>query len=394
MRFGIMVIMHQVNLKEEKSSPAEAEIVRCIRENGPMTFAAFMDAALYCPEGGYYTSPGGGRWGEKGDYITSLDVSPVFARLIAKQLHEIWLLSGSPESFELIEAGAGRGWLSKGILATLKDSWRPLYDIIKVRLIEKNPFLREKPQAKISWHRDFAGLERPAWACVLSNELIDSFPVHRVLRAGGRLREIHVDYDGERFIELIEEPSTEKLAAYIKDSGIELVDGMIMEINLNACKWLETVSTFLRKGFVITIDYGLPSRELYSPERRAGSLMCHYRHTLNDNPYINVGSQDITTHVDFSMLMNRGSALGLSLTGFTTQKNFFLGLGIIEELKEADAFGIGKDDYEKIKHNRAVAALISPGGMGDTFKVMIQHKGIEEKPGLKGFSFKEMSRCL
>lgn len=399
-----------MNLKEEKGRHVEAEIIRGIRENGPMTFAAFMEAALYCPEGGYYTSPGG-RWGEKGDYITSLDVSPVFSKLLAKQIHEMWVLSGSSEGFTLIEAGAGRGWLSKGILATLKEFWRPLYDVIKVRLIEKNPYLRgepsqrvepsrmEKPYANISWHEDFTGLERPACACVLSNELIDSFPVHRVLwvepsQMAGELKEIYVDYVDGRFVERLGEPSTDELAAYIKDSGIEPVDGMIMEINLNACKWLETVSAFISNGFVITIDYGLPARELYSPERCAGSLMCHYRHTLNDNPYINVGRQDITAHVDFSMLMNRGNALGLRLTGFTTQKNFFLGLGIIEELKEADASGPRGDDYEKIKYNRALAQLISPGGMGDTFKVMVQHKGMEERPSLKGFSFKDMSRCL
>lgn len=388
MRFNIMDIMQLMNLKEEKVSPLEAEIIRVIGKKGPITFAEFMDAVLYSPQGGYYTSPGG-RWGEKGDYITSLDISPVFSKLIAKQIHEMWVMSGSPEGFTLIEAGAGRGWLSKGILAALKEFWRPLHDIIKVRLIEKNPYLREKPQANISWHKDFTGFEVSACACVLSNELIDSFPVHRVLWAG-KLKEIYVDCVDGRFVERPGEPSTDELAAYIKDSGIEPVDGMIMEINLNACRWLETVSAIISKGFIITIDYGLPARELYSPERRAGSLMCHYRHTLNDNPYINVGRQDMTAHVDFSMLSSRGSALGLGLTGFTTQKNFLLGLGIIEELKEANQKG---DDYEKIKHNRALAQLISPGGMGDTFKVMVQHKGME-KPGLKGFSFKDMSRYL
>ncbi len=378
-----------MDLKDENDSLAKAEIIRRIQGSGPITFAEFMEKALYWPEGGYYASPGD-RWGEKGDYITSLDVSPVFSRLLAEQIFEMWTLSGSPSDFELIEAGAGRGWLSKGILAALKERRKALYDAIEFRLIEKNPYLREQPQEKITWHEDIGEIKRPAAACILSNELIDSFPVHRVLWAWG-LKEIYVDFDGERFVEVPGKPSTDELAAYLQAQGIEPQDGMVMEINLLAGRWIETVSGLIDKGFVLTIDYGLPARELYSPERRSGTLLCHFRHTLNDNPYINVGRQDITAHVDFSMLKKRGEAAGLMLTGFTTQKNFLLGLGIIEELKELDAAGAG--DYEKMRHNRAVAALISPGGMGDTFKVMVQHRGME-RPRLKGFSFKDMSSYL
>ena len=119
--------------------------------------------------------------------------------------------------------------------------------------------------------------------------------------------------------------------------------------------------------------------------------MCHRRHTINANPYINIGSQDITTHVDFTGLVKSGASAGLELTGFTTQKNFLLGLGILEELKPATELGVG--DIEKVTHNRAIAELIMPGGMGDTFKVLVQHKGIDP-PVLKGFSFKEMSSYL
>ncbi len=140
----------------------------------------------------------------------------------------------------------------------------------------------------------------------------------------------------------------------------------------------------------MTIDYGLPARELYSPER-GPTLMCHRRHTVNTNPYVNIGSQDITTHVDFTGLVKSGASAGLELTGFTTQKNFLLGLGILEELSPATELGIG--DAGKVSHNRAIAELIMPGGMGDTFKVLVQHKGIQA-PSLKGFSFKDMRSYL
>ncbi len=192
----------------------------------------------------------------------------------------------------------------------------------------------------------------------------------------------------------------------MENGGITLAEGQKAEINLEAGRWLVSASSLLAKGFFITIDYGLPARELYSQDRMEGTLLCHYRHTLNDNPYINIGTQDMTTHVDFSYLASLGRDLGLGLTGFATQKNcdlglgltgfatqknFLLGLGICDELAEADESGAG--EAEKIKSNRELARLIAPGGMGDTFKVLVQHKGVE-KPALKGFSFRDQSSFL
>ncbi|MDO8426524.1 MAG: SAM-dependent methyltransferase [Deltaproteobacteria bacterium] len=373
----------------QKAAP-EKEIVRRIKEDGPITFAEFMGLALYWHEGGYYTSCPE-RWGKGGDYITSIDVSPAFARLLGRQTIEMWDALGRSPAFELIEAGAGRGWLSKGILEYLKEACPELGNSIKIRLIEKNPLLRKTPKGQVTWHEDLKELKGPIKGVVVSNELVDSLPVHIVEQRGG-LKEVFVSFDNDdgSFVEVLKPPSTPAIEDYFKELDITLIEGQRAEVNLVAKEWIKEAGVLLSSGFVITIDYGLPAKELYSPERK-GSLLCHFRHTLNDNPFVNVGLQDITAHVDFTALVSSGKEAGLELTGFTTQKNFLLGLGIEEDLHEIESVSL--ESLEKINENRALGRLVAPGGMGDTFKVLIQHKGIK-KPELKGLSFKDMSRYL
>lgn len=373
----------------KEPSGAAREIVRRITSNGPMTFAQFMEVALYWPDGGYYTS-GRLAWGKGGDYITSIDISPVFSALIAEQVKEMWAALGSPASFELIEAGAGRGWLSMGVLEALNQRCPELGEVIKARLAEKNTALHEPPTGRLTWHDDITGVARTVNAVVLSNELIDSLPVHRTIWDGS-LKELYVGLDGTGLVEVPGPPSTPELEQYLDELGVKPVMGQRMDINLAARGWLGAASRLFERGFVITIDYGVPARELYSIDRFSGTLACHYRHTLNTDPFKNIGLQDITAHVDFSALAAWGRGCGLAVTGFTTQKNFFIGLGIIEELKKAEGTGYG--DIGKVSYNRAMMELIAPGGMGDTFKVLVQHKGIG-KPSLKGFSFKDRSSYL
>lgn len=369
--------------------PASDAMARRIAENGPIPFTGFMEAALYAPVGGYYTS-GRQTWGPGGDYITSLDVSPVFARTLGRQLVECWEKLGSPSSFELIEAGAGRGWLSLGMLEYVKEACPGLYEALTVRLVELGgPPAGTLPE-KVSWHRSLDELKPVDNAFVISNELIDSFPAHRLKFTGGSLKELYVDFNGESFFEKEGPLSDAALAGYFQRAGVEPFEGMITEVNLEAGRWLRKASALFSRGFAVTIDYGAPARELYSPERR-GSLHCHFRHTLNDNPFANIGEQDITSHVDFTTLAMEGVDSGLSVTGFTTQKNFLLGLGILDELKTPASFGV--EGVDEVNFNRALGALISPGGMGDTFKVLVQHKGIE-RPILRGFSFKDTTRSL
>ena len=375
---------------QTRRAPSGDMIARRIAENGPIPFTEFMEAALYSPAGGYYTS-GRQTWGAQGDYITSVDVSPAFARALARQAIECWEMLGSPTSFELVEAGAGRGWLATGMLEYIRAASPGLYGALAVRLVELGGPPAGEPAEKVSWHRSLDELKPAHAAFVISNELIDSFPVHRVKFTGGELKELFVDFDGSSFFEKEGPLSNAALAGYFQRAGVAPFEGMTAEVNLEAGRWVRKASALFSRGFAVTIDYGAPARELYSPERMGGSLHCHFRHTLSDNPFANIGEQDITAHVDFTTLSLEGMDAGLSVTGFTTQKNFLLGLGILDELKTPASFGAGGVD--DVNFNRALGALISPGGMGDSFKVLVAHKGVV-KPRLKGFSFKDMTRSL
>lgn len=364
-------------------------IARRISENGPIPFAEFMETALYAPGAGYYTS-GRSTWGPGGDYMTSLDVSPVFARAMARQLVEFWELLGSPAPFRLIEAGAGRGTLSFGIIDFLKDERPRMHASLEAVLVDPGG-PPELPAGNASWRSSVDDLEPVGAACVISNELIDAFPFHRVEFSGGELRELFVDFDGSAFFERPGPLSDPALAGYFRRAGVEPFEGMRAEVCLEAGRWMKRAAALFERGFVLTIDYGTAARELYSPERRGGSLHCHFRHTLNDNPFANIGEQDITAHVDFTTLALSGTEAGCSLSGFTTQKNFLLGLGVLEELRQPAS--LGTEGVDDINFNRAIGALISPGGMGDVFKVMVHHKGLD-RPRLRGFSFRDMARGL
>ncbi len=351
-------------------------IIQKILENGPISFRDFMEMALYYPGLGYYTSEGD-KIGKKGDYYTSPNLTPAFGEMLGRQLEEIWCILGEKE-FTVVEMGAGMGLLSTDVLECLKRN-RELFKKLDYCIVEKSPAMRKKQREMLGdnakWYDSIEELSRMT-GCVFSNELVDAFPVHQVVMEN-ELMEVYVDYDNG-FLEMLK-PALEELKNYLSELGVVLPPGYRTEINLDAVNWMEAVAASLKRGFVITIDYGYPSSELYREYRNMGTLMCYYRHTTNDSPYEHIGEQDITSHVNFSGLEHWGSKNGLELCGFTDQMNFLLGLGIEEYLKRMQE----KDPGNYWKKMLPVKTLIME--MGETFKVLIQKKGVEcnELSGLK-----------
>ena len=222
--------------------------------------------------------------------------------------------------------------------------------------------------------------------CFLSNELVDAFPVHRVVFQGGRLREIYVGERDGGFLDVPGDLSTPEIGEYFRNDGIELREGQEAEVNLRARQWIGNVGRRLRKGFVLTIDYGCLAGELYAPWRSSGTLMCYYRHRASGDPYERVGEQDITAHVNFSQLIRGGEEAGLAFTGLVPQYRFLIGLGLLGEMEEAAK---GMSEIEGLKMRLSLKHLIEPGvGMGEIFKVLVQHKGVDEPrlDGLRAFS--------
>jgi SAM-dependent MidA family methyltransferase len=355
-----------------------------IFSRGRITFADFMAACLYEPGLGYYTSPGR-KVGAEGDFYTSITVHAAFGRVIAREIAQMWHCMGTPAEFTLVECGAGNGRLACDIMDYLAEREAKFYGSLTLVLVEKEPSLEAAQREMLAAHVDrmtwlpperFASGDFTFSGCLYSNELIDALPVHRVMMASDGLREIYVTLKEGEFVEESGELSTPEIGEYLKRVAVELHPGQLAEVNLNGPKWLKTVSKALRSGFVLTIDYGYPAEEMYTPRRKQGTLLCYYRHQTEENPYIRLGLQDITSHVDFTTLMKCGEDLGLHNVWFGEQYRFLLSTGIVEEIEAIESSNVS--DEEKLRLRLTLKKLIMPeGGMGDTFKVLIQSKGVD-----------------
>ncbi len=363
---------------------------RILRE-GPMTFEAFMDTALYHPGLGYYTSAGT-EIGRMGDFYTSPHLHPMFGAMLGRQAEEMWRIMGKPQEFDIVEAGGGRGWLAKDILDHLKG--RNIYEGLSYTLIELNPEIKERQRELL---KDHAG--KVAWASgltdlkcitgvILTNELLDALPVHLIEMNDG-LKEIYVSVEGDRLVEIANPPSTGKISSCLEEFLVEkLPEGYRTEVNLGAKDWLRDAAGALKEGFIITVDYGFSAEDLYGPDRNRGTLLCYHKHQVNENPLQRIGSQDITAHVNFSALKKWGAEFGLKNIGFSRQGVYLVSLGIDEMIV---LLLENSPDYER--EISKVKGLIMPGTMGDTHKVLIQYKG-DGHPALRGFSMKNLIDTL
>ncbi|TFG36526.1 MAG: hypothetical protein E4H45_00915 [Nitrospirales bacterium] len=370
--------------------PLEKIIIEKIKKRGPIPFEVFMEMALYEPGFGYYASENTDI-GKAGDFFTSQHLHPVFGAMIGRQLEEMWEILGKPSVFHVVELGAGTGLLCLDIMNYLRD--KAFLDSLTYVIVEINPFLRNKQEkllhpysSKVKWISSLQELGAIE-GCILSNELPDAFPVHLV-EMDEELKEIYVAVADGYFTEIKGQLSTDSLAAYLKEFSIELPAGYRTEINLRIKDWLASSSEVLSKGFILTIDYGYPAQEYYSEERNRGTLLCYYRHQVNENPYQNTGVQDITAHVNFSSLKKWGGEFGLKTLGFCNQGAFFVSLGIDNVMGELFT---NSSDY--LFEIAKIKRLILPGTIGETHKVMIQYKGTDN-PDLRGFAIKNQKDRL
>ncbi|MBN8850367.1 MAG: hypothetical protein BGO55_32350 [Sphingobacteriales bacterium 50-39] len=355
-------------------------IINRIQKEGPISFHDFMEMSLYHPEYGYY-STSGTRIGKGGDFYTTPCISSLFGEMIARQLEEMWYWLGR-QPFSIVEYGAGTGLLCRDILHSLKKN-AALYIDVQYHIIEKNRAMSSHERAslpeKVSWHQDISDVPSIA-GCVLSNELIDNFSVHQVVMQD-QLMEVFVDHDNG-FTECLR-PASQALKDYFHELGVELPWGFRTEINLQAIDWIGRIAGILKKGFVLTIDYGFPSRMLYDRHRSRGTLVCYHRHAISYSPYGHIGEQDMTTHVNFSALCHWGATYGLEFGGYTKQAYFLQGLGLAAHLKEMEEKGEMQQWTIREKLSLIWTLLMD---MGSKFNVLIQYKGLQ-KPLLSGMRF-------
>jgi SAM-dependent MidA family methyltransferase len=372
--------------RRSEPTPLAAILAERIRSRGPITFAEYMEACLYHREFGYYAKA---DQRPRQDYFTSVEARPLFGRLFARQLHEMWAQLGSPSTFSLIEAGAGTGELAKQILDFTAGEWSSFYEALQYVGVERSESRRTAQSKVLATHiaRGHASSAAEisgeiSCGCIFSNELLDAMPVHRVIQKNGALREVYVSAGDAGFCGQLEAPSTPQLGRYFEKQGVALSDEQHAEVCLEAAAWTEAAGSRLHRGFVLTIDYGHEARELYDEHHMLGTLLAYERHRASEDYFRAPGQQDLTAHVNFTAVDLWGQRAGLVRTGFTSQTNFLLALARVSDFEDLQS-----DDMSPDQQTRArllFKTLINPEGMGETFRVLIQHKGVDA-PTLSGF---------
>lgn len=355
------------------------------QQGGGITFAKFMEMALYFPGLGYY-SAGAHKFGVSGDFITAPDISPLFAQCLAAQIAP---LITHQQHAVLWEIGAGSGRLAVDLLnnLALQNALPESYWILEVSadLRQRQYTLLQEhcPQwlDKIKWLTQLP--ENPFCGVILANEVVDALPVHLFEISSDGIQERYVSHGPAGFYFVLGPISHPRLNQYLDLfvlQNTQLAQPYQSEISLAAMDWLAGISTHLRQGVLFLVDYGFPASEYYHPQRNQGTLMCHYQHHNHTDPLHLVGGQDITSHVNFSALAHQAQELDLTLEGFTNQASFLINNG----LEKFATPGLLGDTRQRLTTAQALKKLTLPSEMGELFKVMALSRGMAVK--LAGFS--------
>ena len=382
-------------------SPVDQEIRELIAENGRITFARFMQACLYSPSGGFYSARGNRISTHFGTSSTS---HPVFGALIARQLEQMWHLLGDPPVFHVIEVGSGDGVLARSVVDACRRMAPRFAQALYYVAADYEPGWLQSPDHTFDWangtgdrissngQNAILGIQRVKTeglrafrnvvGCILCNELIDNFPVHRFAIQGGRVKEVFVTSVGGNLTEVLDEPSSPRIGQRLTGLGSSLTEGYRGEVNLALEDWTHQISRALDRGFMVTIDYGQLAADLYAPQNAQGTLVCFNQHVMGSDPYQDVGQQDITCQVDFTSLMRIGDRHGLTTVGYALQSQFLTNLGFSSFLDNRQTQGqsAARTELDRL----AMMTLVDPAEYGG-FKVLAQAKGSGFDVGLLGF---------
>ena len=360
---------------------ALVEAIRAeIRHDGPITFARFMERALYEPGHGYYRrdEPGPGR---AGDFITAPEMHPIFGAAVGRVITQAWEALGRPAPFTVSEPGAGTGALAAGLVAGLRDDDSPLLPVLGYRPVEVEAarlgILRDRLEAD-----GLAGglVEAPAprepveAGAVIANEVLDALPVHRLVGRAAGLRELFVGLDPlGAFAGVEAEPSTPALAARLDAEGVALADGQTTEVCLALDEWLAGTTRHLARGIVVLIDYADEPAALHGPARPTGTLRAFARHAVGADPFRHVGRQDLTATVDLAAVRSAAARAGLTPLGETTAGELLAAVG--DDLPGRYLRRPGASLQDALTLRSALARLLDPRGLGG-FRVLAFGRGM------------------
>jgi SAM-dependent MidA family methyltransferase len=353
-----------------------------ITREGPITFHDWMKHALYDPSDGYYYQADRTKWGREGDYRTSPERSSLFAATFARYFAKLYEQLGKPPAWTVIEVGAGDGRFAEGVMKTLETNWPEIFvatTYVVDEISSRSSALARERLNRFGARVHFGRIEE--WqvnpGIVFSNELLDAFPVHRVMLHRGEYAEFHVtlDHNG-KFQWLLGAPSTlvlSQLREYFETPGVQPGEGRVVEVNLEIAEWLRRVTARLREGFVVTVDYGASADELYSSAAmREGTLRGFHRHRFVDDLLADPGGHDLTTSVNWSFVKAVGAKLGLEVLEFERQDRFLLANGFLEQLELESS--LAENEAERLRLSSTAREMILPDGMAARFQVLVQGK--------------------
>lgn len=362
------------------SASALAERLReRIRSEGPITFCEWMRMALYDEDEGYYRRAGRKKWGRAGDYRTSPERSSLFAATFARYFAQLHDQLGGPRAWTLVEVGAGDGRFASRVLQTFHNSFPSVFAATRYIVDEASSHSRSIARERLEPFGDRVEFQTLGSfeldpGIVFSNELLDAFPIHRVVMHEGQLKEFYVTVgaDGD-FQWTVDSPSTPQLAEYFVQRSIRLAEGQMAEVNLEIEQWLRKVSSVMQAGYLVTVDYGANAEELYSSATRyQGTLRSFYNHQIVENILARPGEQDLTTTTDWTFVKRMGEILGFETVEFDRQDKFLLAAGLLSQLEvEAQR---SESEADKLRLSTAAREMILPDGMATHFQVLVQKK--------------------
>jgi SAM-dependent MidA family methyltransferase len=370
-----------------------------IERGGPLTFARFMELALYEPGHGYYRSSNA-RAGRGGDFLTAPEANPIFGRALARHVVDVWRALGTPDPFTVREYGAGSGALAVAILDGLAVEDPALYRVVRYRAVEvEDQRLAElHERLAVAGHGDRFEADDggPVAGLVIGNEVLDALPTHRVMAAAGSdsggaddeslaadLLEVFVDWRDGAFVDVLGPPSTPALGERLRAEDVRLEPSQRAEICLAVDGWVARAAEGLERGVALFIDYGFPATDLYDPVRRPrGTLAAYLGQRAHEDPYRAIGRQDLTAHVDTTAVELAAERAGLAHLATTTQTVFLAGLGVGELLVELQS-GPEATLQRYLEARSALVRMIDPAAMG-RFRVLAFGRGLASDARFRG----------
>jgi SAM-dependent MidA family methyltransferase len=351
-----------------------------ITTQGPITFREWMDAALYDPVDGYYCASDRQRSGREGDYRTNPERTSLFAVTFADYFSNLYQQLGLPSTWTMFESGAGQGDFAIAVLERLKHSHPQVYSATNYVIDEISTANRESTRTRLQSFSEKTSVE-PIEALetfagvIFANELLDAFPIHRIIRVEEELREFFVGLDANNEFEWRLGPlSDERISEQLERLGVSLQRNQIAEINLLMEEWLHSVSKKLKKGFVVLVDYGAEAEELFAATRLHGTLRAFYRHRFVRDLLNEPGKYDLTASVNWTAVRQTSEALGFQVIQFEPQNEFLIKAGLLNQLESI--VETTSDEAEKARLRSEAREMILPGGMAEYFQVLVLSIGI------------------